>query len=599
MDIKLSFNLKILIATAVLLVVLIVLIFKAIMIRQSQFDRLQTINRQVAPDINDAIGKSTEGMAPPPTISFDAPDDSAAEPTPVWTPKEESTIDRGLVGICDTLDGFTEYDPATRAAVEALFFARFGSFIQECAVAERSGQSSAILRKVEALFQKMECLGYPYHFQQSPEREQFIANLAAGWSKLPYVSRWAYIRMLGVMGGDKAMAALRAAMVEGVFEDEASIALLRAGDAESLTVLIDYIARGRIKSDRSREIRSVVRRTDNPLVMKTLIGFLERTDPTIRSAALLLIEDYASQSRTAPRETDPSDRQLKQKWAQWWQSAQGIYRPTSEDERGVVALTLITGFDVLPKAGRFNRARFMTLTDEIEGCCRDLRSLELPIHRGGELALYRLTRIMVEEYEAGDANVHQVLDQYLAAFVAEVQKICGRQRLPDSPERTAYLRWSEGWMEKGKLPVVVFLIRMAGISGDKATVAALQRYAQSWVPEMRRASVISMGLLGAPQAIDEIAKMLSAKEVSWDEGERMMIGLERIGDEKSMGILLVVLRKAKSVLAHQAYVSLRNLRGEPSKQISLEEFEQRREELSADYDAWFKALKEKKKREGR
>ena len=597
MNLKLSFNLKILIVTAVLLFVLVLLIFKAIMIRQKRLDWLQNLNRQVAPDGNEAVGKSLDGAAPLPAVSFDAPE-AEATPTPP-TPKEESEIDREIPKVYDALDGLTNYDPARRAAAEEVFYARFESLIQKCALAERGGQSSDILRKIEALFQKMECLGYPYHFQQSPGKDHFIERLSAEWSKLPYVSRWAYIRMLGVVGGDKARAALRLAMVEGVFEDEAAIALLRAGDAESLTILIDYIARGRIKSDRYREIKMVVRRTDNPRVMEGLIGFLDRTDPTICSAALLLIEDYASQSRTAPKETSPSDRQLKQKWAQWWSGASGTYRPTPEDERGIVALSLITGFDTLPKGGQFDRSRFMALSEEIDSCCRDLRSMELPIHRRGELALYRIARITVESYDAGDAYVHQVLDQYLGVFVGEAQKICLRQRFPDSAERTAHIKWAEGWMEKGKLPAVVFLIRMSGIYGDKGTATTLLRYAQSWVPEMRRAAVISMGMLGAPQVTDELAKMLSAKEVSWEEGERMVVGLERIGDEKAVETLVAVLRKAKSVLAYQAYVSLRKLRGESSIQISLEEFEQRREGLSADYDVWLKALKEKKRREVR
>ncbi|MEI6634208.1 MAG: hypothetical protein WCP22_10380 [Chlamydiota bacterium] len=597
MNIKVSFNLKLLILTAGLLLVLAILIFKAIMIRQKQLNWLQNLNRQVAPDGNEAAGKFPAGAASLPAVSFDAPE-AESTPTPP-KPKEESEIDRAIAKVCDALDGLSDYDPAKRAAAEEVFCTRFESLIQKCALAERSGQSSDIMRKIEALFQKMACLGYPYHFQQSRGKDQFIERLSAEWSKLPYVSRWAYLRMLGIVGGDKARAALRLAMVEGVFEDEAAIALLRAGDAESLPILIDYIARGRIKGDRYQEIKMVVRRTDNPRVMEGLIGFLDRTDPSICSAALLLIEDYASQSRTAPKETSPSDKRLKQKWAQWWSEARGAYRPTPEDERGLVALSLVTGFDMLPKGGQFDRSRFMALSEEIDSCCRDLASLELPIHRRGELALYRIARITVESYDAGDAYVHQVLDQYLGLIVGEVQKICMRQRFPDSAERTAHLKWAEGWMEKGKLPAVVFLIRMSGIYGDKGTATTLLRYAQSWVSEMRRAAVISMGLLGAPQVTDELAKMLSAKEISWEEGERMVVGLERIGDEKAVETLVDVLRKSKSVLAYQAYVSLRKFRGESSIQISLEEFEQRREGLIADYDVWLKALKGKKRREGR
>lgn len=599
LNLKLSLNLKILIGTAILLLILILLIFKAITIRQRELERLQNLNRQVAPDAGEVIGKAEEGAAPLPTVSFDAMTTAATEATPTPAAKEANEIDTETVLVADALDGFMDYSTQKRAAAEAVFFTRFESLIRKCAAAERSGRSSEILRKVETLFQKMDCLGYPYRFQQTPAKDEFVARLAAGWAKLPYVSRWAYIRMLGIIGGEKARAALRAAMQEGVFEDEAAIALLRAGDTESFSVIIDYAARGRIKGDRFNEVKMIVRRTDDPKVMSTLIGFLDRADPTVRSAALLLIEDYASQSRTAPRETSPDDPQLGQKWAQWWRDAPAHYHPIFDEERGIVSLSLITGLDSLPQSGQFDRSRFLALTDEIAECCRRLRSPELDVHREGELSLYRIARVMVESYDAGDANVHQVIDQYLAAFAAELQKICLRQRFPESAERTAFLKWSEGWMEKGKLPVSVFLIRLEGICGDKSVEPVLLRYAQSWVPEMRRSAVISMGLIGAPQATDEIAKMLAAKEVGWEEGERMVIGLERIGDLKSIGVLVEVLRKAKSVLAFQAYVSLRRLRGEPSIPISLEEFEQRRDGLVTEYDAWLKALKEKKRTEGR
>ena len=119
----------------------------------------------------------------------------------------------------------------------------------------------------------------------------------------------------------------------------------------------------------------IVRRTDNPGVMDGLIAFLDRTDPTIRSAALLLIDDFAANSRTAPRETRPDDPQLKEKWVKWWRGAQGAYRPLDEEEPRIIPLTLITGLDALPRDGRFERSRFMVLTNEIVDCCRGLRSV--------------------------------------------------------------------------------------------------------------------------------------------------------------------------------------------------------------------------------
>lgn len=596
---KLSFNLKILIITAALLLMLMLLILKAIMIRHQRLNWLQTLNQKIAPDLRDAQSVSTESASPVPALSLEVPADSPEmTPTPLYG-KEENEIDRGISAVVFALDGFADYTPARRAAAEEVFFGRFASLIGKCAVAERGGRSSEILRKIEALFQRMDCLGYPYQFQATPARDRFVGRLAAEWATLPYVSRWAYIRMLGIVGGPASREALHKAMVEGVFEDEAAAALLRTGDPSALPVLIDYIARGRIKGDRYRDIRTVVRRSDNPKVLEGLIEFLDRTDPTIRSAALLLVEDYARQSRTAPKETSPSDRQLKQKWAQWWAEARGSYLPMPEEERGIAALGLITGYDLLPKGGPFNKARFLALSEEIDICCRDLRSLELSSHRRGELSLYRLARQMVEHYDAGNAHVQQVLDQYLAAYVGEVQKVCMRQRFPESAERTVALRWAEGWMEKGKLPVVVFLVRLVGVCGDKGSSTALLRYAQSWVPEMRRAAVMSLGLLGEPWAVDEVAKMLAAKDIPWDEGERMLAGLERIGSEQAIETLCVVLGKAKSILAYQAYLSLRRIRGDLSKEVSLEEFEQRREALAGDYGDWLKKYLEKKRQEKR
>lgn len=593
-----SFNKKVIIVTAALMLVLLLLIFKAIMIRQQRLDWLQTLNRELAPDLHEARAPARgPAAAPPPPLE---PLSGAAEPTPVPPPgREENEIDRAVSAILFALDGFGNYAPASRAEAEEEFCTQFESLIGKAAAAERTGRSSEILGKIEALFQKMDRLAYPYRFQATPARDRFVARLSADWAKLPYVCRWACIRMLGIVGGDGARGTLRTAMAGGVFEDEAAAALLRTGDPGALSVLIDYIARGRIKGDRYREIREVVLRSEDPRVMGGLIGQLDNADPSIRSAALLLVEEYARQSRTAPKETSPSDLRLKEKWAHWRREVQGSYRPLPEDERAIVALTLITGWDLLPKSGPFTKARFLDLSREIDACFRDLRSLELSIHRRGERSLYRLVRLMVENYEAGSAPVRQLLDQYLAVCAGEAQKVCLRQVFPDSAERTAFLRWAEGWMEKGKLPVIVFLVRLAGICGDKGSAAALLRYAQSWVPEVRRSAAMSLGLLGEPRAVDEIAKMLTVKNLPWDEGERMVAGLERIGDDRAIETLLLVLARAKSVLAYHAYLSLRRIRREPSREVSLEEFEQRREGLVEEYDRWLKVQREKRRQEKR
>ncbi|HQM52914.1 MAG: hypothetical protein IT574_11760 [Candidatus Aureabacteria bacterium] len=588
-----SFTKKVIIVTAALMLVLLLLTFKAIMIRQQRLDWLQTLNRELAPDSPEAQAPVSAAPASPDPL---VPLFDAAEPTPASPPgTEENEIDRGISAVLFALAGFSNYAPARRAAAEEEFGAQFESLIGKAAAAERAGNSSEVLRKLETLFQKMDCLGYPFQFQATPARDRFVARISAGWPKLPYVCRWACIRMLGIVGGDGARGTLRTAMAGGVFEDEAAAALLRTGDPEALPVLIDYIARGRIKGDRYREIREAVQRSEDPRVMEGLIGLLDSADPSIRSAALLLVEEYARQSRTAPKETSPSDRQLQEKWAHWWREASGSYRPLPEDGRGIVALTLITGWDFLPKSGPFAKASFFELSKEIDACFRDLRSLDLSVHRRGELSLYRIVRLMVEHYEAGGTPVRQMLDQYLAVCTGEAQKVCLRQGFPDSAERTAFLRWVEGWMEKGKLPVTVFLVRLAGICGDKGSSAALLRYAQSWVPEVRRAAAMSLGLLGEPWAVDEIAKMLSLKDIPWDEGERMVVGLERIGNDKAIETLLLVLARAKSILAYQAYLSLRRIRREPSKEISLEEFEQRREGVAEEYERWLRSKRERKR----
>jgi len=89
--------------------------------------------------------------------------------------------------------------------------------------------------------------------------------------------------------------------------------------------------------------------------------------------------------------------------------------------------------------------------------------------------------------------------------------------------------------------------------------------------------------------------MLSLKDIPWDEGERMVVGLERIGNDKAIETLLLVLARAKSILAYQAYLSLRRIRREPSKEISLEEFEQRREGVAEEYERWLRSKRERKR----
>ncbi|HOE27859.1 MAG TPA: hypothetical protein PK696_09240, partial [bacterium] len=151
-----SFTKKVIIVTAALMLVLLLLTFKAIMIRQQRLDWLQTLNRELAPDSPEAQAPVSAAPASPDPL---VPLFDAAEPTPASPPgTEENEIDRGISAVLFALAGFSNYAPARRAAAEEEFGAQFESLIGKAAAAERAGNSSEVLRKLETLFQKMDCL---------------------------------------------------------------------------------------------------------------------------------------------------------------------------------------------------------------------------------------------------------------------------------------------------------------------------------------------------------------------------------------------------------------------------------------------------------
>jgi HEAT repeat protein len=535
----------------------------------------------------------SKGVAPIPTIEIGAGLASVlGTPTPSAgkIAQRASDIDVDQAKLSDILESLNDYDPKRRGETEAQLFTQFDSFIRKCATAEKQGQTGDVLRKVEGVFQLLEQLGQPYRFENTDAKKQFLTRLAVGWAKLPYVSRWAYIRMLGIVGGVESREVLSNAMTEGVFEDEAAISLLRTGDDGSIPVLIDYIARGRIKANRFNEIKAVVANVGSGRMVEILISFLDNPDENVRAAALGLLQALAVGSEQAPKESNAGDPALKQKWASWWVMERESYKPPIvEPEREIVALTLITGFDSLPADGRFNKAYFMKRASVIERTCKRLKALDRRIHDEGERMLYNLTRLMAEDYHAADKVAADIMVQYIDAFTKEVQKICLRQSFPATAARDDFHQWATANIEKAQMPILTFVLRILGISGGKDILSFMQKYSQSWVPDVRRAAVMSLGLLGDPLVLDEIKKMLANNDVSLEDGTWGVVAMERIGNAKAREALIEVLRSGKPLIAYDAYLALKRMRKQPGKPLSLEEFEQGRSVLVEEFAAWNKA----------
>jgi len=245
--------------------------------------------------------------------------------------------------------------------------------------------------------------------------------------------------------------------------------------------------------------------------------------------------------------------------------------------------------DSLPPTGLRGRSYFMRLAKEMELCWQKLSLPEPGLHHEGELSCYRLARRMVEDHGPGGGAAMETMDRYMASFVDEVQLICLRQRFPASRERAEFTRWACGGMEKAETHVLIFMIRLLGIMGDRDSVKSLQHYRQSGEGAVRTAAVWAMGMQGSPDVIDDIGKILADQSLPAGEGGAFMVALERIGGGRAAAALREVVRDARPLLAYEAYLSLEKLRGQPGRVLSLEEFEQGRSILCEDYSAWLKA----------
>ncbi len=242
----------------------------------------------------------------------------------------------------------------------------------------------------------------------------------------------------------------------------------------------------------------------------------------------------------------------------------------------------------LPLNGLRGRSYFMSLAEEMELCWQKLGSPEPGPHHAGELICYRLARRMVEDRGPAGGAAAETMDRYMGSFADEVRRICLRQIFPASRERAEFTRWACGAMEKAETKVMIFLIRLLGIMGDRESVEPLQQSLRSDEGEVRAAAVWAMGMKGSPDVIDEIAEILSNQSLSAAEGEALVVALERIGGGRAAEALLELIRSARPLCAYDAYRSLAKLRGQPGRALSLEEFEQGRSLLCEDYAAWLK-----------
>ncbi|MCX6353738.1 MAG: HEAT repeat domain-containing protein [Candidatus Aureabacteria bacterium] len=247
------------------------------------------------------------------------------------------------------------------------------------------------------------------------------------------------------------------------------------------------------------------------------------------------------------------------------------------------ALMHLTGLDSLPDTGCMNRAHFMHLRDEIEACARYLGSQDSGERSKGQDMLYRLSRTMCEEYSQSGGEPRRVMEQCMSGMSEAVLDMSGDRKCDASPARGEFVRWASRTMKGADTPELLFIIRLLGVVGDPGALDAIGVYGDSPLPEVRKAAMLSMGLLGAPEARDDIAAYLSDQDLPLKEGKSFLLALSLIKGRSSEEIVVGVLRAARPLLAYEAYLRLREMRGDTGKPLPLEEFEQRRKAVADHY----------------
>jgi len=243
----------------------------------------------------------------------------------------------------------------------------------------------------------------------------------------------------------------------------------------------------------------------------------------------------------------------------------------------------ITGLDSLPETGRLNRAHFMQLRDEIEACARYLGSQDSGERSKGQGMLYRLSRTLCEEYSPSGGEARRVMEQCMGGMSEAVQEMSGDRKFDASPARGEFVRWASRSIKGTDTPELVFIISLLGVVGDPGALDAIRAYGKSPLPEVRKAAVLSMGLLGSPEGQEDIAAYVADQDLSLKEGKSFLLALSLIKGRRPEEILVGVLRAARPLLAYEAYLRLREMRGDTGKPLPLEEFEQRRKVLADHY----------------
>ena len=251
-------------------------------------------------------------------------------------------------------------------------------------------------------------------------------------------------------------------------------------------------------------------------------------------------------------------------------------------------IDLERALDSLPETGRMGRSYFMRLDGAMEDCWSKLRSPDPELRHKGELTCHRLAMQMVGDRSFCIGAAAEAMDRYMSVFADEMREICLRRKFPPSAERTTFSNWAAGRMETSDKKVLLFLIRLLGVMGDGSSVEAIGRYRQSTDPGIRGAAVWAMGMQGSPDVIDDVENAISDRSLPASEKEAFLVALGRIGGRRASGILFGVMRDAPPLPAYDAYISLRESRGQGGQPLSLEEFVRGSTVVVDEYAAWLK-----------